>query len=474
MARASGRGHRATFAVLLAGVATFALLQSFATPVLPTIQRSLHTSQSTVTWVLTAYLLSASICTPILGRVGDIAGKERVFVATLLTLAAGSLLAALASSVGVLIAARVVQGVGGGVLPLTFGIIRDEFPEHLVSGAIGVAAALAAVGAGVGIVLAGPIVTGLNYHWLFWIPLIITVVTAVAAHLVVPESPIRTPGRINWRSALALSGWLLALLVALSKGDSWGWTSAKVLGLLGVAAVLLAVWLLVELTAHEPLVDMRMLAIPTVWRTNLVSLLAGVGMYSMYAFVPDFVQTPSSAGYGFGATQTASGIFVLPLTLTMFVFGILSGSLSRRFGTKTVLVIGTAVSVAPCALLAFAHDAEWQISLALGSSGIALGLVFATMSNLVVDAVPYEQTGVASGMNANIRTVGGAIGAAMMTSVVGAGVASNAIPKESGYTHGFLALGVAACLATVAALAVPAHHRRFRASAPRVAALAEP
>src|SRR5580704_10078609 len=187
--------YRATFTVLAAATAAYALLQSLVRPVLPTMQAGLHTSQNTVTWVLTAYLLSASIFTPIMGRLGDMWGKERLLVAALVALAAGSLLSALASSVAIMLVGRVIQGIGGGVLPLAFGIIRDEFPREKVAGAVGVIAALAAAGAGFGIVLAGPIVEALNYHWLFWIPAIMLAAATVAAKLIVPESPVRTAGR---------------------------------------------------------------------------------------------------------------------------------------------------------------------------------------------------------------------------------------------------------------------------------------
>src|ERR1022692_1842662 len=224
--------HQVTFAVLSAGVAAFALLQSLVIPVLTTVQHQLHTTQGTATWVLTAYLLSASIMTPILGRIGDMTGKKRVFVGTLVALAAGSLLAAVAPSIGVLIAARVIQGIGGGMVPVAFGIIRDEFPARMVAGAVGVLASLTAAGAGLGIVLAGPIVEVLGYHWLFWLPMILTVVAAVSAVLFVPESPVRTAGRISWRPAVLLSGWLVALLVALSEAPDWGWGSGRVTGLL--------------------------------------------------------------------------------------------------------------------------------------------------------------------------------------------------------------------------------------------------
>ena len=447
--------HRVTFAVLCIGVASFSLLQSMVNPVLPTIEAALGTDQATVSWVLTAYLLSASVFTPIIGRVGDKVGKERMLVVALIALAAGSLMAAVATSIGVLIAARVVQGVGGGVLPLTFGIIRDEFPRDRVAGAIGTAAALLAVGGGVGLVIAGPLVEALSYHWLFWIPMVMTVVAAVAAALWVPESPERTPGRINVGSALLLSAWLVALLLGVSQGHSWGWSSAGVIGLFAAAAVLLPAWVVAESRSEQPLVDMRMMRIPTVWTTNLTALLFGAGMYAMFAFLPQFLQTPTSAGYGFGASVTESGLLLLPQTVASFVAGVLAGRLALRFGSKPMLVLGAALTALGTLGLTLAHDEIWQILVESTILGLAFGLAFAAMSNLVVDAVPQSQTGVASGMNTNIRTVGGAIGSAVLTSVITAQLQPTGVPVESGYTHGFAVLAALAAAAALVALFIP-------------------
>ena len=447
--------HRVTFAVLCIGVASFSLLQSMVNPVLPTIEAALGTDQATVSWVLTAYLLSASVFTPIIGRVGDKVGKERMLVVALIALAAGSLMAAVATSIGVLIAARVVQGVGGGVLPLTFGIIHDEFPRDRVAGAIGTAAALLAVGGGVGLVIAGPLVEALSYHWLFWIPMVMTVVAAVAAALWVPESPERTPGRINVGSALLLSAWLVALLLGVSQGHSWGWSSAGVIGLFAAAAVLLPAWVVAESRSEQPLVDMRMMRIPTVWTTNLTALLFGAGMYAMFAFLPQFLQTPTSAGYGFGASVTESGLLLLPQTVASFVAGVLAGRLALRFGSKPMLVLGAALTALGTLGLTLAHDEIWQILVESTILGLAFGLAFAAMSNLVVDAVPQSQTGVASGMNTNIRTVGGAIGSAVLTSVITAQLQPTGVPVESGYTHGFAVLAALAAAAALVALFIP-------------------
>jgi EmrB/QacA subfamily drug resistance transporter len=448
--------HRVTFAVLTMGIGAYALLQSLVIPVLTTVQHDLHTSQDTVTWVLTAYLLSASIFTPVLGRIGDMMGKKRVFVITLVALAVGSLLAALTNSIGIMIVARVIQGVGGGMVPVAFGIIRDEFPAERVAGAVGALAALTAIGAGLGIVLAGPIVEALDYHWLFWLPMILTVAAAVLAVLVVPESPVRNPGRISWPPVLLLSGWLVALLVALSEAPDWGWGSGRVLGLLAAAVVLALVWVFAELRAATPLIDMTMMRLKGVWTNNLVALLIGVGMYATFAFLPEFVQTPSVAGYGFGASITRSGLMLLPATITMFVTGMFVGKLTRRLGGKVLVIAGCLVGAVAMSILAFAHAQQWEIYLSTALMGIGFGLAFSAMSALVVAAVPASQTGVASGMNANIRTIGGSIGSAAMASIVTSHLAASGLPKESGYTTGFAALTGCLVLAALAGLLIPA------------------
>ena len=451
--------HQVTFAVLALGVAAFALLQSLVIPVLTTVQHELHTSQGTATWVLTAYLLSASIMTPILGRIGDMTGKKRVFVATLIALAAGSLLAAVASSIGVLIVARVIQGIGGGMVPVAFGIIRDEFPARKVTGAVGILASLTAVGAGLGIVLAGPIVNLLGYHWLFWLPMILTVVAAVSAVLFVPESPVRTPGRISWRPALLLSAWLVALLIALSQAPVWGWGSGPVIGLLTGAVVLAAGWVISELRAATPLIDMKMMRQTAVWTNNLVALLIGVGMYATFAFLPEFVQTPAAAGYGFGASITRSGLMLLPSAITMFGVGMFAGRLAARLGGKVLVVAGCLIGSVAMAILAFAHQQQWEIYLSNAIMGVGFGLAFAAMSALVVAAVPHSQTGVASGMNANIRTIGGSIGAAVMASIVTSQLGPSGLPKEAGYTIGFAAMAGGLVLAALAGLLIPSAQR---------------
>ncbi len=454
----SGR-YSVTFAVVLVSVFSYALMQSMAIPVLPTIQHALHTSQDTVTWVLTIFLLTSSVATPILGRYGDIVGKKKVLVGVLLVLALGSVLAALATTIAVMIVARAIQGVAGAVLPLSFGIIRDEAPSHKVRSSISIAAALLAVGAGAGIVLAGPIVKALSFHWLFWIPAGVVVVAAITAMVAVPESPTRSPGRLAIGPAALLSVWLVALILALSYGQQWGWASGRILGLLAASIVVGALWVRVELTVTQPLIDMRMMRVPAVWTTNLVAMLFGIGMYAAIAFIPEFVQTPRSVGYGFGASATASGLFLVPMTVTMFVCGLLSSRLAARFGSKLVLLVGSMAAIAPYGLLAFANRQQWVIYISLALLGVSLGFAYAAMSNLIVESVPAHQVGVASGMNANIRTIGGSIGTAVMATIVTSHLGFHGFPALSGYRNGFAFLTISAVLATAACVIIPSARR---------------
>lgn len=431
------------------------MLQSLVAPALPTVQHALHTSQSNATWVMTAYLLSASVFTPILGRVGDLTGKKRTLVAVLLAVLAGCLLAALAPNIGVLIIARVVQGVGGALFPLSFGIIRDEFAPARVSGSISNLSAVIAAGGGVGIVAAGPIVSALDYRWLFWLPVGVVAVTVLIAARYVPESPKRAEGSVSWLGAGLLSAWLVALLLPLSQAGQWGWGSAKVLGLFGTAVVLFAVWLLVEARSRTPLIDLRVMRLPVVWTTNAAALLFGAGMYALWSFLPGFVQTPSAAGYGFGASVTASGLLMLPMLLAMFLSGILSGRLEPRVGAKALLTAGAAFGALALGLLTLWHTAQWQIAVVSGLFGLGIGLAFASMANLVVGSVPPEQTGAATGMNANIRTIGGSVGAALTSVLVTGRLQPSGLPYASGYTHAWALLTLFCLTAAGAALLVP-------------------
>jgi EmrB/QacA subfamily drug resistance transporter len=444
-----------TFIVLSLGGMTFALLQSLVAPALPEIQRDLHTSATSVAWVLTAYLLSASVLTPVVGRLGDMFGKERTLVAVLATLAVGTLISALATSIGVLIAGRVVQGAGGAIFPLAFGIIRDEFPRARVAQGIALISAILGIGGGLGIVLAGPIIDALNYHWLFWLPLVLVIGVTIATLLFVPESPIKSPGRINWSGAALLSAWLVCLLVAISEGPTWGWSSTRTVGLIIASVVLLGAWILNEHRAAEPLVDMEMMRVRGVWTVNAAAFLVGAGMYSSFILIPEFTETPASAGYGFHASVTQAGLFLAPATVMMLLISPLAGRLATRIGARLPLLLGTITTGVAFVLLAAAHSERWELYLAAAILGAGIGLAFASLANLIVEAVAPEQTGVATGMNTVMRSLGGSVGAQIGASIIAGTVVASDFPTEAGYTAAFVVAAAFCGLAALASLAVP-------------------
>jgi EmrB/QacA subfamily drug resistance transporter len=446
-----------TFAALSIGALAFSVMQSLVVPALPSLEHSLHSSADAVAWLLTGYLLSAAICIPLLGRVGDMLGKERVLLAVLVVATMGTLVSAVATTLPLMLAGRIITGAGGALFPLSFGIIRDEFPRDRVAGGIGFLSSILGVGLGLGIVLAGPIIVHLNYHWLFWAPLVACVVAVVSTVLFVPESPIRTPGRINTTGALLMSAWLIAGLLAVSEGPTIGWGKPVVIGLFLLAAVLVPLWVRSENRSASPLVDMKMMRIPEVWTTNLCALLFGFGMYAMFTIVPQFVETPTRDHYGLGASVTQSGLDLCPFAAAMLLVALLTGRLSAAFGGRRILLAGCLFSAACFVELVFWHAHTWQVMLSAGLLGIGFALGYAAMSNLVVEAVPQSQTGIASAMNTNIRNVGGAVGAGVATSLVVSTLLSNGTPAEHGYIRAFTVSACALLIAAATALLIPRH-----------------
>jgi EmrB/QacA subfamily drug resistance transporter len=452
--------HNVTLAVLAVAALSYALLQTMVAPALPAIQRELDTTTTAVTWVLTVYLLTASIATPVLGRLGDIFGKERMLVVVLCVFAIGSLVAALSHSIEMLVAGRAIQGAGGAIFPLAFGIIRDEFPAERVATGIGLISATFGIGGGGGLVLSGLIVDHLSYEWIFWFGFAVVLVAIAATHLYVPESPVKAPARIDYAGAALLSAGLVCLLLALSEGGRWGWGSPEIVGLFAAAAMLLAVWVRFEQRVSEPLVDIGLLRARAVWPTNLTAFLTGFGMFGSFILIPQFVQTPESAGYGFGTDVTGAGLFMLPSTVVMLVAGPLAGGLAGRVGSKVPLVFGTAVTVVSFAFLALAHSEPWHVIAAVTLLGLGIGMSFASMANLIVSAVPQTQTGEATGMNTIMRTVGGAFGGQLAAVIVAEHVnAGSAFPAETGFTTAFAVGAIALALALAAAAAIPGRRR---------------
>ncbi|MEU7746128.1 MFS transporter [Nonomuraea sp. NPDC049158] len=445
----------------LAGV-VFAMLQSLVAPALPAIAADLRASTADISWLVTAYLLAAAIATPIAGRLGDMFGRRRVLLIVLGVLATGALVAALAGNLATVVIGRVLQGAGGAILPLAFGIVRDELPRERVGVAVGLLSALLGAGGGLGAVLAGPIVAALSWHWLFWIPLIMIALAAAGIAFGVPESPVRPPGRVDVPGALLLSTGLVCLLLALTKGGNWGWTSTTTLGLFAGAAITLTAWVTVELRVRAPLVDMLMIINRGVWTTLITGIAFGVATFGSFLLVPLLLQLPTATGYGLGKSVSEAGLYLLPATVAMVVFAPLSGALDRHFGAKLPLVLGIVMAAAPFALLAAAHHATWHILTAVTLMGIGLGLASAAMTNAILATVPPSQTSVATSLNTLARTIGGSIGTAVLAAILSATTTAQRLPAEAGFIASFWICAGVLVVAVLAALLLPTG-RRHRA-----------
>jgi EmrB/QacA subfamily drug resistance transporter len=455
--------YNVTLGVLVVAGIAFALQQTLVIPALPALQRDLHTSTAWATWLLTAFLLSASVLTPLLGKLGDQYGKERLLVISLSIFLAGSIGGIFAWNVGSLIACRVIQGAGGAVFPLSFAIIKDEFPHERMGTAIGIVSSVFAIGGSLGLVLSGVIVDYASWRWLFIIGAIGVAVAIVLVHLFVPESPIKTPSRLDIPGALLLSGSLIALLVALTEGENWGWTSKPILALFAGAAMLGVAWALVELRVPEPMVDMRMLAYRPVLLTNVIALVTGFAMLGSFVLIPNFVQAPADlpasmarlVDYGFGASASKTGLYLLPGALIGLVGGPLAGRLGKRFGWKLPLVIGMAVVGVGIACFAIWHEHAWQIVLGNVALGFGVVLAFAAMATIIVSSVRPTETGVATGMNTVMRTIGGVIGGQLGAAILTADtISGTSVPAESAFVTAFWISAAAALGAAVLAVFV--------------------
>jgi EmrB/QacA subfamily drug resistance transporter len=468
--QAAGRARPAVIlGVLSLGALAYAVLSSAVIPALPVIQRGLHTSETGVTWLLTGFLLSASVGTAIIGKLGDLYGKRRMLVWTLLILSAGTLLSAVAGSLPLVIAGRVVQGVAGGIFPLAFSIMRDEFPPEKVPGSIGLMSSILGVGGGGGLVIGGLIAEHLSWHWLFWVPLMPMSVAAACTWRFIPESRVRASGRVNWLSASLMSTGMCAVLIAIAQTTVWGWGSTKTLSVLGGGLAVCAIWIAAEFRSPHPLIDMSLMAERGVWATNLAAFLLGAGMYAAFLLLPQFAQLPRITGFGYGSSVVEAGLYLLPCALGMGLLGSVAGRVERRFSSRLALIAGSAISAVACGWLVLAsRPVDMLICSAL--LGIGIGLAFAALGNLIVQAVPADQTGVASGMNTVVRTLGGAVGGQVAATLV-VGHTMHALPRLTGFTDTFALSALLLLICVLAGLVVPSS-RRQQVPAPADASVA--
>ncbi|RYJ21786.1 membrane transport protein [Streptomyces sp. L-9-10] len=463
-----GRGAGVTVAPVLAsaGIAV-AVMQTLLVPVIKDLPQLLNTAPSNASWVVTSTLLSGAVATPIMGRLGDLHGKRRMLILSLTVMVVGTLISALSNTLLPMLVGRTLQGLALGALPLGIGLMRDTLPSERLGSAIGLMGSSMGVGGGLALPAAALVAQHMDWHVLFYGAAGLGTTAIVLTLLFVPETTVRAKGSFDLPGAVGLSAGLIMLLLPITKGSDWGWTSAVTLGLFAGAVVTLVLWGLLELRRPAPLVDLRTTARPAVLFTNLASIMIGVCFFTISLVLPQLLQLPTSTGYGLGQSMVTAGLLVAPLGLTMLLTAPVYARLSAKYGPRTTLILGLLVIGIGYGAGQGLMSAAWQ-SLAIALLvGAGLGLAYAAQPTLIMSAVPAEETGAANGINTLMRSIGTSVSSAVVGMVLAntsQTIGGVSVPTMRGFRFSFLIATVAVAIGVVLALFLP---RAGRASTAR-------
>ncbi|GAA2331703.1 MFS transporter [Streptomyces kunmingensis] len=418
-------------------------LQSVVEPALPLLQRELGVSPAEGALVANTLLITGAVVTPVAGKLGDRYGGKRVLVWLMAVVSAGGLLAGLAPNLPVLLLGQVLQGVMVGALPLSFILVRKHLTTGASQVAIGLVVALFTGGGIVGTAVAGPIAEGMSWHWMFALPTIaIIAATSVVTRLMPHDPPIRSVDRIDWAGAVLLSGTLLAFMLGLVTATSGGLPPFAVGALAAVAVALATAWVVVERRAASPMVDLRMLAKPAMWQACVLTLVITVSLGMVLFLLPQLFAIPGD-GYGFGASTTDIGLFLLPGAIAGALSDSVGGIAARRFGSRAVILVGTLVTAVTMFALASLHTAAWQLVLAKVLTAFAAGVGTTALLARTATAVEAEDTGIATSLLVVTRVIGVALGVQIGGAILAAGTGSaTGLPAESAFVTGFAVAGL--------------------------------
>ncbi|MGO3326217.1 MFS transporter [Gordonia sp. (in: high G+C Gram-positive bacteria)] len=454
----SERAVRIATVTLVLAALSVAVAQTIVVSVLGAFASALGTDTVGATWLLTVFMLASAVATPIGGRLGDLIGHRSVIITGLVLLIVGSAIAAVSvqhHAYAGTVAGRVVQGLAGGVFPCAFGYARQSLPAHQVARLVPVLSAVFGVGGAIGMVVAGPLVDVAGLSSVFWAVAVLAMVAALGA-TVIPAVKVTREGSVDLPGAVALAGLLVALLMVISQGNAWGWTSVRTLGLVVALVACGAVFTLVERRAAAPLIDLRLLAGRRFVALNVATTVIGVGLFAAVALVPLLAQSSPDLGYGFGFGPTGTGLLIVPMAVCMVIAGPVAAWSAGRFGARAVLQSGAGLAAVGLASLGVLHSNPASVAVGGAVLGIAYGLAFGGLGTLVVTASPADQTGVATGINTILRTVGGAVGAVVASSIVAATAAApSSTPTDSGYVWAFCTGAIMAGCAGLIAIAIP-------------------
>ncbi len=453
-----GRSWRAPGWAIVGSLAfaglTSAFMYTLVVPLQAELPVLLNASREDTTWVVTITLLVAAVATPISGRLGDMYGKRRVVLVLLVLLVLGSVVAALSTSIAWLIVGRGMQGLTTGVIPLGIAIMRDLLPPARLGTAVALMSATMGVGGGLGMPLAAFVAHATDWHALFWMSALLGAACFVAILVCVPESELRSPGRLDLPGVLGLAVGLTCLLLYVSRGAEWGWGSPVALGLLLSGVLVLLVWGAYQLRRKDPLVDLRVAARPSVLFANLAGFGMGFALFAANVTFPQLLELPRETGVGLGLTMFEAALCIMPAGLIMMFLSPLSGFLERVFGPRLLLFVGTASIVIAYVFVLLLSSEVWHIVVANAIIGVGIAFSFAAMPMIIMRSVPVDETGVSNGLNALFRSVGTSSASAVMGGVL-ASMSTAAGPTATAFQVCFWISIIAALSATVLALLVP-------------------
>lgn len=426
----------AIVAVLAVAGVVVALMQTVVIPIVGDLPQLLSTTADNSAWVITVTLLAAAVATPVAGRLGDMFGKRRMLVVSLALLAIGSLICALSDTLTPMLVGRLLQGMASGVIPLGISIMRDVLPKEKLSGATALMSASLGIGAAIGLPAAAFVADNFNWHFLFWASAALGGLALVCVLWLVPESSLRAGGRFDFIGALGMGAGLVSLLLAISKGASWGWGSGTTIGLFVAGVVILLAWGFYELRTGEPLVDLRTTARPQVLFANLAGLVFGFSLFSIQLILPQILQLPEATGYGMGNSLLQVGLAMAPQGIVIMLVAGLSAKISNTRGPKVTLMLGALVVAAGYALNLVMMSEVWQLILVSCIIGAGIGLAYGALPLLIMGGVPASETAAANGLNALLRAVGTSIASALsgvILSEMTIDLAGHMIPSEDAF-----------------------------------------
>ncbi|MDF2898789.1 MAG: transporter [Rhodococcus erythropolis] len=453
------RSSRLITAILCLSGTVVALQQTMVIPLLPDFPKILGVSADDASWLVTVTLLTSAVATPIVSRLADMFGKRRMMLISMTMIVVGSLVAAIGGNFVALLIGRGLQGFAISMIPVGISIMRDELPKEKVASATALMSATLGIGSALGLPLSGLIFEHLGWPAIFWLSAIVGVLLIIAVAAVVPESSVRTRGKFDFLGAVMLSTALTAILLAISKGARWGWTSELTLLMFVIGIVTLALWFPYELRVTQPMVDLRTSAKRPVLLTNVASILVGFSMYANNLSTTQQLQMPKISGYGFELGVMAAGLCMIPAGLAMVFFAPVSANITKRFGAKITLIVGGTVLALAYIARVFLTGSIALIIISAAVVSIGTAIAYSAMPMLIMRSVPITETASANGLNSLLRSVGtstsSAVVAAMLTSMVIPSGPGEGLPSIDAFKNIFWLAALAAVAAAAAAAFIP-------------------